>query len=142
LLIRALVATTGAFGLELDLAGCSREDLAELRAHIARYRQWRRLLATGDFHRLRDPAGGEAAWMVVSPDAREALVFHAGGLSVGNAPRLRLRLRGLRAEWRYRDRASGAVWGGDALMAHGFAWADAGDFAARWWHLVRTIARA
>lgn len=80
--------------------------------------------------------------MVVSADAREALVFHVGILGAGNGPRQRLRLRGLRAEWRYRDRASGVVWGGDALMAHGLAWAGTGDFAARWWHLRRTAARA
>lgn len=142
LLTRALAATTGAFGLELDLAKCSRDDLAGLRDHITRYRRWRRLLATGELHRLKDPAGGAAAWMVVSADAREALVFHVGILGAGNGSRQRLRLRGLRAEWRYRDRASGVVWGGDALMAHGLAWAGTGDFAARWWHLRRTAARA
>ncbi|HVU34169.1 MAG TPA: alpha-galactosidase [Opitutaceae bacterium] len=133
---RGLVAMTGAFGLELDLSQSTAEEMTELATLIAQHRQWQTLLATGDLYRLRNPStDGEAAWMVVRADRREALVFHVTILTEANAPLRRLRLRGLDAKTQYRDVETGYRLGGDALMAHGLVWADDGDFRARCFHL-------
>ncbi len=133
---RGLVAMTGAFGLELDLAACSAEELARLGHLVAQNRAWRGLLATGDLYRLKNPFHGpEAAWMVVSSDRTEALVFQVRTLSTPNGPLQRLRLRGLDPSALYRDAASGQTYSGGLLMAHGLLWPDTEDFHARALHL-------
>ncbi len=134
---RGLVAMTGAFGLELDLARCSAEDLAELAKLVALNRSWRPLLAAGDLYRLKSPfASAEAAWMVVAPDRAEALVFHIRILAQPNGPLQRLRLRGLKGGAHYRDTPAGRSYSAAALMAHGLLWPDEHDFKARSMHLV------
>lgn len=134
---RGLVAMTGAFGLELDLARCTTEELDGLARHVAQNRAWRTLLATGELYRLKNPFHGpEAAWMVVSPDQSEALVFEVRILSAANGPLQRLRLRGLRPSAQYRETQSNRVYFGDVLMAHGVLFQDDHDFKARVLHLV------
>lgn len=138
LFTRALVAMTGAFGLEMDLAKCSPAELSALREIIARYQAWAPLIATGNLYRLKNPfETQEAAWMIVAPDQTAALVCHVRILTEGNAPPLRLRLRGLRGDWTYRDSETGELYPGDALLAHGWVFEAPQDFFARAWHLVR-----
>jgi len=135
---RGIVAQTGCFGLELDLARCTEAELAEITQLIARHREWQALLATGDLFRLKNPfTGDEGAWMVVSCDQTQALVIHTLILAKANAPLLRLRLRGLRSDWQYRDTDTGALHPGDALMAHGWVFKPGADFTSRVWHLIR-----
>ncbi|WP_334319000.1 alpha-galactosidase [Termitidicoccus mucosus] len=135
---RGLVAQTGAFGLELDLARCTDAELAEIARLVERHRQWQPLLATGNLYRLKSPfADSESAWMLVSDDQTEALVFHAVILAEANTPLMRLRLRGLRPDWQYRQKGSDLIQGGDALMAHGWLLAPGNDFSAEVRHLVR-----
>ncbi|MDB6167122.1 MAG: Alpha-galactosidase [Lacunisphaera sp.] len=135
---RGLVAMTGAFGLELDLAKCSAAELDEIAELVARQKQWRRLLADGNLYRLKNPfLGDEAAWMVVSPDHGEALVFHVRLAGEANASLQCLRLRGLCAGWNYRDTETGEIFGGDGLMFHGLISPPGGDFSARAWHFKR-----
>jgi alpha-galactosidase len=135
---RGLVAQTGAFGLELDLARCTEAELGEITRLVALHRRWQTLLATGNLYRLKSPfEGQESAWMIVSGDQAQALVFHTVILTEANAPLLRLRLRGLHADWRYRDADSGKIYGGDALMAHGWVFKPGPDFSTTAWHLVR-----
>jgi alpha-galactosidase len=143
---RALVSMTGAFGLELDLAKLPPGELAEIKAVIARYKQWRPLLSSGDLYRLKSPFDGNAAaWMIVAPDKTEALVFHVRILAEPNGCLQRLRLKGLQGDAVYEDVESGKAYGGAALMAHGWLLADShgwqqvasADYAARVWHLRR-----
>ena len=131
---RGHVAFTGAFGFELDLNKLSPEDLATARELVVEYNHVRRLLADGDLHRLREPSDNQAAaWMVVSPDRRQALVTYVRISAVGNGPISVLRLHGLDPAARYR--IGEEVIGGDALMAIGLRLPPTHDFQSRTWHL-------
>jgi alpha-galactosidase len=133
---RGHVAFTGAFGFELDLNRLSSEDFTVTRELVAEYNRVRALLAGGDLHRLRDPSDGQAAaWMVVSPDRRQALVTFVRIAAVGNAPVPVLRLHGLDPAARYR--IDDEVIGGDVLMAVGLRPLVTHDFTTRTWHLER-----
>jgi alpha-galactosidase len=155
--MRAAVAFFGVFGYELDPTTFSDDDRAIVERQIAFYKEWRALFQRGRFVRLRSPFdgdGNETAWMVVSVDARQAIVGWYRVLNVA-VPRVnRLRLRGLDAARNYRvsvwppfERSSvprtAATRGGDDLMAAGLDLAargdDAvahGDFVARLFVLV------
>jgi alpha-galactosidase len=149
---RAAVAFFGVFGYELDPTVLSADERREVADQVAFYLNHRELFQRGRFLRLRSPFEGdrnETAWMVVSDDARRAIV---GFYRVLNRPVPgpgRLGLRGLDPAALYRvtmwpridDAVEGEnalVRGGDDLMAAGlFLDTDrretvlAGDFAAR-----------
>jgi alpha-galactosidase len=152
LFTRAVVATTGAFGYELDLLRLGDDELARMRALTDRWRELEPLVRTGDLYRLIDPAAGRwAAWMQVAADRGQALVSCVRILAEANAPRRQLRLAGLDATATYRvepRNETGAqpafLARGDALMAVGLRLdagknqpIPAGDFTACTWHLVR-----
>lgn len=133
---RGHVAFTGAFGFELDLNKLSPEDLQVTRELVVEYNRVRGLLATGDLYRLRDPSDGQAAaWMVVSPDRRQALVTYVRIQAVGNAPLPVVRLRGLDPAAGYR--IGDETIGGDVLMAVGLHLPLTHDFQSLTWHLDR-----
>jgi len=151
---RAAVAFFGVFGYELDPRGLGESDRTEIRAQIAFYREHRELFQRGRFIRLRSPLErDDAAWMVVTPDQRRAIVGHVRILERPVPPPDRLRLRGLDPGREYRV----APWppraepgpepvrrGGDLLMAVGIGLepedppttTPRGDFTARLWVLT------
>ncbi len=133
--MRGLVAMTGAFGYELDLERLSADECEQVRDQVRRYHGWEALLRTGRLHRLRDPFEGDGgAWMVVSPDAAEALVFHFCTRAMPNAPVDRLRLTGLNPQAVYTDgdqRYTGAQLMGYGLPLPG----NFGDYSTQAWHL-------
>ena len=162
---RAIVAFFGVLGYELDPRNLTDGDRAEIRDQIALYVRYRELFQRGRFVRLRSPLGKEdAAWMVVAPDQRSAIVAHVRILAQPVPPPDRLRLRGLDGTLAYRvdewplgtgagpDAGSGpsgtdeVQFGGDLLMAAGLRVQPAsarheppaGDFAARLWVLTAT----
>ena len=162
---RAIVAFFGVLGYELDPRNLTDGDRAEIRDQIALYVRYRELFQRGRFVRLRSPLGKEdAAWMVVAPDQRSAIVAHVRILAQPVPPPDRLRLRGLDGTLAYRvdewplgtgagpDAGSGPSgtdevrFGGDLLMAAGLRVQPAsarheppaGDFAARLWVLTAT----
>ncbi|MEO8462615.1 MAG: alpha-galactosidase, partial [Chloroflexota bacterium] len=93
---RAAAAFFGVFGYELDPRGLTDAERAQIRAQISFYREHRDLLQRGRFRRLRSPIGGDdAAWMVVSPDRRSAIVAHYRILQRPVPRPDRLELRGL-----------------------------------------------
>ncbi|HSO30128.1 MAG TPA: alpha-galactosidase [Candidatus Sulfomarinibacteraceae bacterium] len=141
---RAAVAFFGVFGYELDPRTLSEAERAEIKAQVAFYKDHRELFQRGRFLRLRSPIGqDDAAWMVVAPDRRTAIVAHVRVLERPVPPSDRLRLRGLDAGATYRiepwpgpgngvagsgeaggtaaggDRTGVARRGGDLLMAVG-----------------------
>lgn len=73
------VALSGRFGLDLDLAGLSDEELATCRRAVGFARRTQPLVQTGDVVRLVSPVEGEdrsrAAWAVVDGDRRRAVAF-------------------------------------------------------------------
>jgi alpha-galactosidase len=150
--MRAAVAFFGVFGYELDTTTFSDDDRATVKEQIAFYKRWRELFQRGRFVRLRSPFdgdGNETAWMVVSGDARRAIV---GWYQVLNRPIPRLNFLPLRALEPTRDyrvslwpsrgdsleAVNAGLRGGDELMAAGLSLnpggGDAGsrgDFLAR-----------
>jgi len=149
---RAAVAFFGVFGYELDPTDLDEEQRAEIVDQIAFYRGHRELFQHGRFVRLISPFDGErdrAAWLVVSPDRRHAVVGTYRLLSRPDPGPERLRLRGLDEAATYRvttwpgfaDRLSAANDGersGAELMTAGLVldlerWETVvrGDFWAR-----------
>jgi len=130
---RAAVAFFGVFGYELDATRFSDAERREVADQVRFYREHRELFQYGRFRRLVGPFDGEGnvtAWMVVSDDAREAVVGTYVVLNRPNPGPLRIRLAGLDPSAAYRLSAwpadvpgaagwSGAVRGGDELMAVG-----------------------
>ena len=115
---RAAVAMFGTFGYELDPAGLSEAERAQVRRQVAFFRERRGLISSGTVARLRSPfAGGgasggsgaglgssdgnEAAWMVTAPSGDRALAAFYRVLFRPLPVRDRLRLRGLDPAARY-----------------------------------------
>lgn len=67
---------SGAFGYEMDLGKCTREEKEIIRQQVETYKARYELLHGGDYYRLTSPFQDSAytAWEQVSPDKREALV--------------------------------------------------------------------
>lgn len=138
---RANVAFFGAFGYELDLNELSEEELAQVREQIVYFKEHRETIQMGTYWRLRSPFEGnqnETAWMTVSPDKREAVVFYGQTLNHPNLGGLRLRLCGLdpAAEYEVVCGEEKSVHFGDELMNVGLIldrfefYRRGGDFAS------------
>lgn len=96
---RANAAYFGTFGYELDLNRLSEKEQEEVREQIRFMKQYRQLFQFGRFYRLSSPfQENVAAWMVVSPDRREAVVGWYKTLNGVNQPFGRMRLKGLDGE--------------------------------------------
>lgn len=106
---RANVAMFGTFGYELDLNTLSEEEFGKVCSQIEFFKRYREIIHTGDFHRLVSPDGNEqAAWMVVSRDRKTAIVGDYRILLTPNSRYMRLHLRGLDENTRYRVSCTGA----------------------------------
>ncbi|HTA16317.1 MAG TPA: GH36 C-terminal domain-containing protein, partial [bacterium] len=117
--LRALVAMSANFGVELDPSKLDRQDKDELAAALVRHKEIRRLVRLGDLYRLEDPfAGPRSAWLIVAKDKGEAVVFVVQPLASlqGLDPRP-LRLAGLDPALDYRIPELDQTWNGEALMA-------------------------
>ncbi|CAN7735653.1 alpha-galactosidase [Paenibacillus sp. LjRoot153] len=136
---RGDVAMSGNFGYELDLTLFTEEEKAVVREQVADYKEIRSLVQKGDFYRLRSPfegKGNETAWMFVSEDRKEALVFFYQVLAEPNAPLRRLALKGLNPELEYQVEGLDAPLGGDRLMQAGIHLPlFHSDYASRWWRV-------
>ena len=99
---RAVVAMTGAFGYELDPAKLSGEEREEIRAQIARFREYEPLFLRGDYFRLMpDGPAPVSAWQVVSEDRSAALLSVVFTDTESNARPVHLRLKGLEPDADY-----------------------------------------
>ncbi|KAF1298137.1 alpha-galactosidase [Enterococcus sp. JM4C] len=136
LAMRGNVAMSGVFGYELDLSTLSEEDKAEMKEQVAFYKAHRSLLQYGTFTRLLSPfEGNETAWIFVSDDKKEAMVFYYRVLVEASRPLESLKLRGLDAEKVYQMNEQ--LFGGDELMNLGF-YIDptlSGDYASQMFYL-------
>lgn len=129
---RGVVAMTGAFGYELALEKLSQEDKQEIKKQITLYHQTAPLLQNGRYYRLSDPMQEEyAAWMVVDADKSQALLSVVVLNIHGNMPVLYVKIDGLDEKREYRDRMTGTIYNGDALMAYGLPVSlQSGDYQA------------
>ncbi len=131
--MRGDVAMSGNFGYELDLTKLSEEEKELVKQQVAFYKTYRALIQQGELYRLKSPfEGNETAWMFVSADQREAIVFYFQVLAEPYAPLRWLKLQGLAAELNYRVGDTDTAFGGDRLMQHGLSLQGLhGDFASR-----------
>ena len=102
---RAHSALMGHLGIEWDLAAASEQELTELAAWIALYKERRELLFTGEL--VRADRGDSALWLqgVVSPDRGEALFALSAVGRADTSQHPRLLLPGLDHAADYRVRA-------------------------------------
>ncbi|CAM4348184.1 alpha-galactosidase [Paenibacillus phoenicis] len=137
LTFRGDVAMSGNFGYELDLTRFTEEEKETAKRQIALYKKIRGLVQQGDLYRLQSPfEGNETAWMFVSPDQSEALLFYFRVLAEPNGPLRSVKLQGLDPAKDYEVVGSGEVYGGDRLMNAGLSMASVrGDFSSKMVHL-------
>lgn len=132
---------SGNFGYELDLTKFSEAEKAQVKEHIAMYKEIRSLVQQGDLYRLKSPFDGdETSWMFVSEDKTEALVFFFRVLAKPNPASGMLRLKGLDECLTYTVKGSDGIVGtyrGDRLMQAGLMIPQlAGDYASTWFRLT------
>ncbi|MFU1798410.1 alpha-galactosidase [Paenibacillus azoreducens] len=127
---RGHVAMSGNFGYELDLTKFTADEKEAVKQQVALYKEIRGLVQFGLHYRLLSPfEGNETAWMFVTEDQSEAVVFYFRVLSESNAPLSRLKLKGLDPDADYEVLGSDKIYGGDALMYAGISIdAERGDF--------------
>jgi alpha-galactosidase len=137
LTFRGDVAMSGNFGYELDLTRFTEEEKETAKRQIAIYKEIRGLVQQGDLYRLQSPfEGNETAWMFVSPDQNEALLFYFRVLAEPNGPLRSVKLQGLDPAKDYEVAGSSEVYGGDRLMNAGLSMASVrGDFSSKMIHL-------
>lgn len=105
---RFALALEGVFGLEYDITQCRQEELDELRAQIAFYKNYRDVLLYGDYYPVESAEEGETAVrVVVSADKSRAVAEIFKLKQVFNREQNRYRLEGLNDEATYRVRIYG-----------------------------------
>lgn len=115
LAIRGNVAMSGVLGYELDLTKATPDEKREITAQIKFYKAHRQLLQFGKFYRLMSPfKHNDVAWMFVSDQCDEAIVFYFRMSAEASYPLVTLKLAGLNPNKKYQ--LNGSVYGGDELM--------------------------
>ncbi|MEK4508679.1 alpha-galactosidase [Paenibacillus anaericanus] len=136
---RGNVALSGNFGYELDLTKMTLDEKELVKKQISQCKEVRDLTFNGDFYRLSSPfEGNETAWMFVSEEQDEALVFWIKVLAEPAEPLRRLQLRGLDPSAVYVEQSLGLTMHGDTLMYAGVQVpVTAGDFQSVSWRFRR-----
>lgn len=117
---RGVAAMSGTFGYELNPALLNAKEKAEIRAQLAQYREYQELIREGDYYRLSNPFQDNfAAWMVVSNDRSKALVSVIRLTAEANLPAAYVTLKGMEEDSFYREKTTGKVYPGAALMEAG-----------------------
>ena len=117
---RGVAAMSGTFGYELNPALLNAKEKAEIRAQLAQYREYQELIREGDYYRLSNPFQDNfAAWMVVSDDRSQALVSVIRLTAEANPPAAYVTLKGMEEDAFYREKTTGKVYPGAALMEAG-----------------------
>ncbi len=136
--IRGHAAMSGSFGYELDLTKFTSEEKAAVKRQIEQYKEIREIVQFGELYRLKSPfEGNEAAWMFVSEDKKESVVFYFRILAKPNPPLMSiLKLNGLDEDKNYEIVGTDKVYGGDELMYAGINIPDLkGDYVSVCWRL-------
>ncbi|WP_105617184.1 alpha-galactosidase [Vallitalea okinawensis] len=129
---RADVAMSANFGYELDATKMTDIEKAEVKEQVEWYKKQRSLIQYGDFYRLVSPFEGEdAAWMIVSQDKKECLVYYYQKLSQANSASKDIKLAGLADDMVYMDYETGSKYYGDQLMNLGVRIPNLKDFGSK-----------
>ena len=118
---RGNAAMSAVFGYELDLTRMSQEDRDKVKEQVSCYKDIRKLVQYGTFHRLKSPVDtNQAAWMFVSDDRRDVCVMTFQVLAFAQPSLTKTKLTGLDPELEYENLETGEIFGGDELMELGF----------------------
>ena len=105
---RFAVASTGILGYECNLCDVTREDMEEIKAEIALYKKWRKVLQFGEWYRLYEPEDKQSIydtdvirWNIVSADKTQAVGIMVQGQNLSNYAHRRFRTKGLDASAQY-----------------------------------------
>ncbi len=110
----------GNFGYELDVTEMSMEEKEAVKTQVTTYKGLRKLIQYGDFYRLLSPfEGNHTAWMLVSEDKKEAVVFFYRILNTPNDALYRFKLNGLCMEYNYELEGTEDLVTGSQLMQYG-----------------------
>lgn len=113
--IRGNVAMSGVLGYELDLTKLTEEEKVIISNQVEFYKEHRKLLQFGTLIRLKSPyEENDVAWMFVSENQKEAIVFYFRVLTEASAAYITLKLAGLNPNENYK--ISNQVISGDELM--------------------------
>ena len=115
---RAAVAMSANFGLMLNLARETEEDLAKVASYIEWYKNHRQLIQFGNFYRLLNPyETNYGSWMFIDEKQEQGIVMFFEILAQASKPWVRLKLTGLdeTAFYEIEDR----IYSGDELMKFG-----------------------
>ena len=96
---RFAVAAFGVLGYECNLCDMKREELEEIKAQIALYKEWREVLQSGTFYRGKN--GNHHEWTCVSEDQTRAVGMIMQELVQPNHPTEQYFPKGLCASMRY-----------------------------------------
>jgi alpha-galactosidase len=116
---RAIVASAGTFGYELDLEKLTDEEKKLAKEQILKYKEMEHLVQSGDYYRLTDPGENHfyTLWQFVSKDKKETIVH---GMIESVRPRYAyFKVKGLDPAATYEDFATGKRYSGAALMNAG-----------------------
>ena len=118
---RAIVASAGTFGYELDLEHLTPEQKEAAKKQILEYKEKEHLVQTGDYYRLSNPFKNHdyVIWQFVSKDKKEAVVEGVQLRNESNPHIHLIYLEGLNAKAHYKDVATDQVYTGAALMKAG-----------------------
>ena len=117
---RGDVAMSGVFGYELDLTKMTVEEQEAVKQQVAAYKEIRNLVQYGEFYRLKGPhEGNQTAWMFVSADQREAVLFTFQVQAFAQGPLTKTHLAGLNPELIYREEKTAQEYSGAELMKLG-----------------------
>lgn len=114
---RGDVATSGAFGYELDLSIISDEEKELVKQQVERYKELYDTIVNGDNYRLIDPFTNSrwCAWEYVSDDRSQAvLTYVVTKFKVKG--RYHIKLKGLDPNATYKEKTSGRYYKGNTLM--------------------------
>ncbi len=135
---RAAVSYPFNLGYELNLCKMSDEEIEKISEQTALYKKIRPLVQGGKFYRLLSPfEGNQTAWMTVSQDEKEFLVWYYKDFADPEEAYINVRLTGLEEKAHYQDEG-GNVYSGDMLMNLGLPiqWKN-GDCFYQMWHFKR-----
>ena len=124
---RGRVSMMGRLGLELDLGKLDESAIEQLAKEIALYKTYQQDIHRGELYRLLSPYKGRTAAYEIIANKR-VLVFI---MNITGAPcqaPLRLMLRGLDPERKYKDTTTGAIYDGCTLMRAGIPLDTRGDY--------------
>lgn len=134
---RAVVAMSGTFGYELNLAALSSDEKDKIKKQIREYKKYEELICTGTYYRLTSPfEHTHVAWMFVANDGKEVLFNDVLRDRHANQEFGYVKLKGLNPNAAYINEETGAKYHGDVLMEAGLPLPMMGEYQACQIHLI------